>query len=687
MNELIDAQGSYLVVQDANGNEFVASTLSVTEQINQHYEWQADIIVSDSSPADWIGTEVSCSVYNVIGDSRTSLRQYQGYVVKAQAQSQRIDSSYYGIKLTVQPWLFLLKHSRQCRVFQEQTAQDIVTSIFDELGFSGQYTVNSMPSTSREYCVQFGESDFEFVTRLLAEDGVHFYFGKDANAAKLYLQEAQMSFEQSDMATLDYAAAPSGDYDVLETWQREYAFHSASLEIAGYDYSQSKVVTSGAKASSYAVSGNTKLKEYRYPTASITNDFSSLTSTLGTLQRGQLDSGYDRVHAKTPSADLCVGQYLKLAAHSDSAEEGNYLVTELHYQFENQKGNAFSAQAELVCVPEDQVFYPPAKARPVLHGLQSAVVAGSTESEPASDTSGRVRIKFHWDDETGDKTSCWVRVAQGMAGSGYGMQFLPRAGQEVLVSFINGDPDQPVVVASVYNSTNTPPYPTENTTESGVKTKLAGESNELRFDDKKDNELLYLHAAKDFTSEVVNDHSETVGGEMTLAVTKNLTETIEQSHSLSAKEGITLTTEKSYALTVTESITQDGKDITLTGSDSLTLKVGDSSIVMSSDKIEISSSTIALTADSAISLSGGDISQSGDSISLDSDGSLSASSGSSMSLSAGSSFTASASSSATVSGLNATLSADVTATVSGSATAELSSDGQASISGTLVMVN
>lgn len=687
MNEIIDPSGSYLVLKNASNKEFVASALIVTEVLSGDFEWTLDVLVSDSKPADWIGEEVSCSVFNVLGSSRSSLRDFKGFVVKAQAQSQRIDSTYYSIKLTVQPWLALLKYSKQCRVFQEQTTQAIVTSIFDELGFKGKYSVKSMPSSKREYCVQLNESDYEFVTRLLAEEGVHYYYGKDSKADTLYLQQASSPFSTENTATFDYAAAPSGDYEILDSWQREHNFHSASVELAGYDYNQTKLVTSKTKKSKYSLSGNTKLTEYEYPTASPKGDYSDLSSSLATICRGELDASYDVAFAKTSSVAPCTGHYLKLNAHPDSAEKGSYLVTEVTLKIIEQDGAFVGAQTSVSCTPQSHDFYPESKSKPVIHGLQSAVVAGSTAGEPACDNLGRVRIKFHWDSETGDKTSCWVRVAQGMAGSGYGMQFLPRAGQEVLVSFINGDPDQPVVVSSVYNSKNKPPYAIANTTQNGVKTKLAGESNELRFDDKKDNESFYMHAAKDLTSEVVNDHSETVGGEMTLAVTKNIKQTVDKGYTITAKEDITTKTEKNYALTATKNITEKGKEITLEADDKITLKVGDSSIVITSSKIEISSSTVEVSGDSKVSLEGGAVNLKGSPISVKSSGSMSLKSSSSMALSAGTSLSAKGSTGVSVKGLNVDVKADVGATVKGSATAEISASGCTTVKGGVVMVN
>lgn len=687
MSQLTEPEYSNLVVTDSNGYEYVCTSLSVTESVSGISNVIAHIQVSSGAPSSWIGSDVECAVYTEVGSGRSVQRQFKGYVVAAKSQSQMTDSSYFMMALTVQPWIGLLAYSKSCRVFQDKTVQAIVASIFDELGFSGQYSVNSMPSSTREYCVQFNETDLDFVLRLLSEEGVHFYYGKDSDSSKLILQDASKPFSSDDAVSLDHIASPSGDNETADKWEYQNQFHSASLEVANFNYSQSKLMTSKASSSKYSISGNTKFTEYRYPTASGTGDYADLSAALVTVQRAQLDSGYSRVYGETKSVDLAAGFFLDMASHPDDYQEGKYLIIELEHLFETKDGTSFKHQTEFVGVPEDSIFYPAYRPKPVVHGLQSALVSGQTDDEPSCDVSGRLRVKFHWDAETGDETSCYVRVAQPMAGNGYGFQFLPRAGHEVLVSFINGDPDQPVIVSSVYNSNYKPPYATASTTQSGIKTKLAGEANELRFDDKKDNESFYMHAAKDFLHEVVNDHIETIAGEKKTTVTKSITEAITEKYTLSSKDNMALSTEKAYTLNATNSIAENSKAITLTATDTLKLVVGDSKIEMSGDSIKITSSSITLNGDSAISLSGGSIKQSGSSVSIRSDGSVSVKSGSSMSLSAGSSLSAKASSSLTAKGLNATLEGSVGATVKGSASAEISSSGSTTVKGSIVMVN
>ncbi|NLS11788.1 type VI secretion system tip protein VgrG [Vibrio sp. SM6] len=684
MRELIDPQGSLLVIRDANNKEYVASNFSGSEGVSGDYQWQVHALVTSVDPSLWVGERIECQLFDETGSGRNALRSFRGYVIKAQSQSARIDSPYASVCLTVKPWLYLLQHSRRCRVFQAASVQTIVTSIFDELGFKGCYSVNAMPSSKREYCVQFNETDFEFITRLLAEEGVHYYFGRNDDANTLYLHQANKPFPNQNLVTLDYAAAPTGQSDVLFTWQREQCFISSASEITGYDYNQSKLVTSKSKKTGISHANHTKLVDYRYPTASRLGNYSDLANEMIETVRGQADSEHERIQATTESELLCAGHKLKLAAHPDSKQLGQYLVCELSYQFDDTSGRLHT---DIIAVAEDAVFYPVTKAKPVLHGVQSATVSGSAEGEPANDALGRVRIKFHWDNETGDKTSCWVRVAQTLAGKSYGAQFLPRAGQEVLVSFINGDPDQPIVVSSVYNSGHKPPYPTANTTQSGVRSQLAGQKNEWRFDDKKENELFALHAAKDMTCDVINDHQHTVGGELIEKITKNRSQTIEQKSIVTAKAGFDFSTDKTFSLAAKEAITQQAKTITLTAEDTLTLKVGNSKIVMSSDKIELVSGTVQLSGSSKIALDGGSLSQSGSSVSISSQGGFTGKAGTAMTLSASTSFTAKGSTGAKLQGLNAEVKGDVTAKVSGAAQAEVSSSGQTAIKGTILMVN
>jgi len=673
MGTPVDPQGSNIVVSDSSGNGYVSIRLKYGAALSRLSEVEVDVRCVDIEASSWLGETLTCEVFDTLGSSRTALRTFKGVVTGVQTLISDDPQRYAYHRLRIQPWLALLGYSRGYRVFQEQSTKDIVTSVFDELGFKGQYKVDDMPSTKRAYCLQFNETDLAFVGRLLAEEGVHYHFGVDDESNTLILHDAAKPFSSDGKSSLDDLHSPSGNNETVENWSPRHRFHAATLELAGYDYSQTKLVSSKGKNSKYTLSSNSKLTDFRYPAASITGAVDDLAKPLAETRRAQLDSEYHLVDGETNSTALAVGRYLALAAHHDSAQQGDYLVVALEQEFRVEQGNAFVRRCTFTCAPKDHLFYPAPLEKPRVYGMQSAVVAGKTDAEPASDAEGRIRIQFHWDTEaSGDKTSCWVRVAQSMAGNGYGLQFIPRAGQEVLISFLDGDPDQPVVTGSLYNSKHKAPFPTADTTQSGIKTQLKGQSNELRFDDKKDNEQLYLHAAKDLLIEVENDADEKVTAEKRVAVTKDISVKGEKNYSLETKENISLTTEKNYSLTATEAITGKGKTIKLEAEDSLELVVGDSKLKITGSKIEIESETISLSGSSAIKLDGGKVEVSGDS---------------KVSLKSGGAMELKASSSLKASGLNTEVKASVAATMKGSASAEISSGGNTTVKGSLVMVN
>lgn len=672
MAVLSDPQSSNLVVTDHAGTSYAATQLNCRTGLSKLSRVEAEILSLETDPSAWLGEVFTCELFDHPGSSRTAVRTFKGVVTEVEmlnADNQRQP----GFRLIIQPWLALLAYSSKRRVFQNMTSQAIVSEIFDELGFKGQYKIDSMPSAQREYCLQLNETDLAFVERLLAEEGVHYYFGKDADSNTLILHDAAKPFDKADKVTLDDASAPSGDYDVITEWAPRLRFHNSSIQLGNYDYNQSKLVSSSAKASKFKLAGNSKITESRYPVPSITGQMDDLSSVLAERYRAQRDTEYQLCQGRVNNPDLVSGAYLKLAAHKDGAQLDDYLLVDVHYSFTVEQSSSVSLEGRFTCVPQGHVHYPKGIEKPQVQGLQSAIVAGKEDAEPACDEQGRIRIQFHWDEDAeGDKTSCWVRVAQAMAGSSYGCQFIPRAGQEVIVSFLNGDADQPVVTASLFNSKNKPPYAEANTTQSGIKTQLKGESNELRFDDKEDNEQLYLHAAKDMLVEVLNNAEEKVTAEKKVSVEKDISISSEANYSLTTKENIQLESEKEYSLKATDAISGEAKTVKISADDTLELVVGSSKISMSSSKIELKSAEINISGDSKVNIKAAQLAAEGQA-------SVDVKSSAGMNLKAGTTLQAE--------GLTATLKGSVSAEVNGAASAKLEASGMATVKGGIVMVN
>ncbi len=655
-----EPQSSQLLVKDEAGSLFIATALSIDEKLSQLNYIEVSVLNVGWDISILLGQHVSCEVFDQISPSRKPVRTFKGVVtsVKTLFDSGNLSCT----ALVIEPWLALLRYSRHYRVFQNKTTKEIVSEIFNELKFAGKYQINDISKVKREYCLQYNETDLAFVSRLLAQEGVHFYFDRDTD--KLILQDAALPFDKADLQTFDHVAHPSGDNPLLMQWAPAFNHHAGTLELAAYDPGNTKLVKAKTKTS-YKIAGNHTLIDFRYPQSSIKGDHSDINSALSKREKAQQDSHYSHVNGSTQSYLICSGNYIKLASHQDPEQLGDYLVIGAHHQYLVDEQGKLSNFSDFNCTSMSHPYYPQSQNKPRVSGMHSAVVAGSSAGgESTCDEEGRIRIKFHWDESDGDKTSCWVRVAQSMAGSGYGLQFIPRAGQEVLISFLEGDIDRPVVTGSLYNSQHKAPYAEKETSQSGIKTQLKGDSNELRFDDKKDSEELYLHAAKDYLLEIENDRKLVVKNDLTedvegikkVTVKKDHQEIVEGKQSVTVTKDITFKTDANYSLEASRAIEQEAQEITLTADKTIVLKVGSSEISISSSKIEIKSAQISLKGSSKVDVSGMNVN-------LNADSALKAS------------------------GLNAELSGDLSVKVKSGLKADIDGGVMTSVKGIMVKVN
>ncbi|WP_045421168.1 type VI secretion system Vgr family protein [Vibrio jasicida] len=646
MADKYSSSASLMSAKDSINQEHIISNATIKQALSEPFEIKAMLVSSGFDMQDQLGQFLTINRYFNESGSNTINRSYNGVVTLIQHLGMDSNLQNHQYEITLKPWFWLLKHTHSFRVYQNQSTQEIVSDIFDNAGFKGNYKISSMPSTKREYCLQYNESDFDFVSRLLAEEGVHYYFEHACDSHTMILQDAQTPFDKASTAKFDMKETPTGSLPLLEDWCPTVAFHGASVELSSYDYSQTKLITSGSKTSSNTIANNTKLANTRYPTLGISGDMTDLSSNLAKRRIEYVEQDYQSVIASAKHDLFELGTYFSLSSHLDKDQLGDFSVVSMEVEYTESA----QSSTRLKVIPKDTPHYPQPRSKQVVQGLQSAVVAGSTAGDINQDEQGRVRIQFQWDtDASGDKTSCYVRVAQMLAGSGYGAQFVPRVGQEVLVSFIDGDPDRPIITGSVYNSKNAPPYAEANTTKSGIKTQLSGESNELYFDDKKDNELLYLHAAKDLTQEVENNQTETIKGELSQTVTK----------------AVSVSTEDNYSLSVTKALSEKAKSISIEADDSIELKVGSSKITLSSSSIAIEATNIDVKASSALNLEGTNVTSKATSANKVS----------------GTTTALEATSSNSISGLSISIKADTTLSAEGSLSAEFKSGLKATFDG------
>lgn len=524
------------------------------------------------------------------------------------------------------PWSWILSRTSHCRTWPETSTHEIVKKVLSAAP-EAQLTIDSK-SWSRPYTVQYQESDLDFVSRLLEEEGHHYFFDHEETAHKLYTRGPGTPSAQSTQK-LDWSRSKSGAEPF--TFQKEQGFTSAYWEVKEFDWKDPGEPFTGKVDTRLADGHDSKVGHSRHPAQFVKSHGGSSDSAkkLAKVRMMESDSAAVRYTATSRLARIAPGHGVEVSNHF--AFDGTYYVTRVTHSIELDRaenaggvGAGLQYRNSFECVKDDVDYAPPRRtARPRIYGVHSAVV----DSNEDPDGHGRVKVSFPWAPET----SIWVRVSQGWAGAGWGMQFHPRPGHEVLVEFYEGDPDQPVIIGRVYNGANAGPY-SENMKWGGVKTRSyeggAEDANELRFDDTKGSEEILLHAQKNNTIEVEadegksvggnrtesvgsnttievgGDHNETIGGSMSVGVDGARTEAIGGGKSVSVGEGETYTVSEGQTIDVgedrrltvgasmTESISDDlttsaGKAVSLTSGKATSITVGDAMTI----KVDASSKT------------------------------------------------------------------------------------------------
>jgi len=472
-----------------------------------------------------------------------SKRYINGIVGRFSQSGGDRDYSYYSAEL--HPWLWLLTMSADCRIWQNKSVVDIATGLFSELGFTDYRNATTGTYTPLEYCVQYNETAFAFVSRLFESAGISYFFEHADGKHTLVLADDSSAFK-------DCPGAKTVDVGVFGNWLNQNVVTSCELaqsvipgEYAVDDFgfetpstnlmgtSDSKKATNGSKRRLYEYPGGFSKKDPADGVAKVRMEEQEVPQTI--LRGG----GYCRA--------FFAGAKTTLAKHSRADVNTAYVLLQVeHAASEEGYENAFEA------VPATVPLRPPRTTRRArIFGTQTAIVVGKSGEEIWTDKYGRVKVQFHWDQKgkNDENSSCWIRVAQGWAGKAWGSIFLPRIGQEVVVTFLDGDPDRPLITGAVYNAEQTVPYTlpadqTKSTVKSNT-SKGGGGFNEIRFEDKKDSEEVFVQAQKDMNVTVKNDQSVSVGtnkksgkGNQKIDVYNDRTITVEEGNqSLEVKKG------------------------------------------------------------------------------------------------------------------------------------------------------
>lgn len=632
---------SRLRAKDSDGKEYLVGSLEVQEQVSEVGKISVYLAAKNLDADALIGKKLTCSVYDGPGSSAKKEREFEGYIDQITSGARDEPDGMQEYVLLLKPWFWLLNFTRNYRVFQNKNTQSIISTVLEDAGFRGEFSFLSVPSTVRPYCLQYGESDFDFVSRLLAEVGVNFYFEQKVGSHKMVMQDAESTSSKISGNDYVYSSDPNeSERNTISSWRVSRQFHAPTTVLANYDYEQTKYSETSKTKSSDKLANAGSLVRASVSEPTVSGKLETLSDLLIKRRVASEESTYALVAGASNSPDLTPSERFSLKAHFDRTQIGDYLLVSVDHVFTEQKNNSpFHYSNKFTCISTSRKYFPAVIPKPTPPGFTSGVVEGKTSGEPAQDDQARVRVRFHWDKSEGDSPSCWIRVAQLMAGKTRGTQFIPRAGDEVLIGFLDEDIDRPVIVGSVYNSVNTAVFPQTNSTKTGMSTKLSGKSNELVFDDKADSELISMSAAKDLTVAVENDLTETVKGEFSRTIDKKAVTT--------AKE--------TYLLDVTESLTEKSKKIVIEGTEEIEVKVGSNSVKINTEGITVTASELKLssTAKTDISATGAM--------------SLSSSAAASLSGSAG-----------------VKISSDATADIQGQAGASIQSSAQTKVSGAAI---
>ncbi|GFM85523.1 hypothetical protein PSCICO_09220 [Pseudomonas cichorii] len=502
---------------------------------------QADTALTLTSA---IATHVTTTLHN-----DAMLRPMDALV--AEIRQLPADATADRYQVLLRPWLWWLTLASNNRVFQNLSTSDIVTSIFTDHGFSDHKLSLTGSYTPREYCVQYGETDFAFVSRLLEEEGIFWFFTHEEGKHTLVLADNNDAFPAiPNGPAVKYLGQGMGNRELHGIRSGQLVLQAVSGVYSASDYEFTTPTTS-LYSKAEAKAG--PLSMYEHPGGYIAK---ARGDALTKQRVDGLRSQEKRFVGESDCRWLVPGHFFTLSGHDDATLNIDWVVTAVTHEASHEGyRNRFEA------IPKATTYRPArVTSKPRMH-TQTATVVGKSGEEIWTDEYGRIKIQFPWDrDGKSDETSsCWVRVVLPWTGKGFGMQFVPRIGQEVIVTFIDGDPDRPLVSGCVYNGDNALPYALPaNQTQSGIKTnssKGGGGFNELRFEDKKDAEEVFLQAQKDFKTNVLNDTTVTVGHDETLTVQNARTRTVKE-----GDETVTLEKGKRSVTIQTGSDTLDVKD-------------------------------------------------------------------------------------------------------------------------------
>jgi type VI secretion system secreted protein VgrG len=501
------------------------------EEFSRLFRYTLELWSDDDwiEPKSIVGKNVTVSLEHPDG----SERYFHGIVSRFSYTGTGDRFSAYRAEMV--PALWLLTRAADCRIFQDKNIPDILEEVFGDLGFSDYRLALTKSYPTREYCVQYRETAFNFVSRLMEQYGIFYFFQHGDGSHTMVLGDDPSAYETCADGEVTFRRNVAGHFDLITGWEHQFEYRPGKWCHTDYNFETPKTDLKAETQSVVDLEGIDRYEIFDYP-----GEYTQKSEGDDEVQlrMEEEEVPYDVVAGSSVCRSFTPGGKFTIGAHISGAETGKgYVITGVTH---SAKIGDYSTGSETTgvtyrntfrCVP-DSIALRPARItpKPTIQGSQPAVVVGPAGEEIWPDKYGRVKVQFFWDryGKRDDKSSCWIRCVQASAGRNWGFMSIPRVGQEVIVSYLEGDPDRPVITGQVYNADQMPAYglPDEKTkTYLKTNSSKGGDGfNEVRFEDKAGEEQIFVHAQKDMDTRVKNDHRELVENEKHVIVQANQVE-------------------------------------------------------------------------------------------------------------------------------------------------------------------
>lgn len=519
MTTLITAENKFFTKIDAYPLSFTTQ-----EALSENAIYTLEIISLD--PQVDLEALLGQKVEILVNPPEGEARPFSAYIISGKDNGQL--GEYYVYEFTLSTWFWFLDKNRNCRIFQQENVIDIIEKVFSSYAFADYKIDIEHDYPQKEYCVQFSESDFNFVNRLLEHEGIWYYFEQEADRHILVITDKQ-NFDDLENGYDQLDFMPDSEEqrmirESIQSIQRTQKIRPTEVVLRDFDYlNPSFNLQTKVEDRNVDIQG-VPLEWYDY---ALGYDDTDIGEHFARLRIEQMASENQVLTGKSNAVKLMSGKAFSLNLHPDSERNRRFKLLECNYTFiqdgpDSATSRGESASCEFVALVDSVAFRPEIKTeKPKVSGVQSATVVGPENSEVHTEEHARIRVHFHWDryKTTEEDSSCWIRVSQAWAGKGWGTLAMPRVGQEVILNYVDGDIDRPLVVGVVYNGDNPPPYQLpEHTNYSGMVSRsqdfgLSRNANHLTFDDNRDNERIMMHAERDMQAIVERNAVEAVGND------------------------------------------------------------------------------------------------------------------------------------------------------------------------------